>query len=313
MNIHKRLFGLTLGLALLGSAGAVAAGTEDGLRLQKLTDRVYAVVGPFGNRSPENLGNNATFGFVVTDDGVVLVDPGGSYRGAAAIDALVDQVTDQPVKVVINTGGQDHRWLGNGYFRERGARIIASAAAVADQRARQQDQLMTLYNLVGEEGMSGTAPVSADETFEENLTFTLGGTSFELLKVGPAHTPGDSLVWLPEQGIVFSGDVVYVGRMLSVRPYSKSGQWIEAFERMAALEPRIVVPGHGPATDLARARAEALDYLVFLREAVGELMDAGGDITQVGTLDQSRFSHLEDYVNLKGRNAQQVFQEMEWE
>lgn len=295
-------------------AGVATANDSDvELRLQQVSDDAYAVVGPFGNRSPGNLGNNATFGFVVTDEGVLLIDSGGSYKGAQAIDAMIRQVTDKPVKIVVNSGGQDHRWLGNGYFKERGARIIASTAAVADQHARQQDQLLMLGNLVGMEGMTGTEPVYADETFDERMSVTLGNTPVELRKVGPAHTPGDSLVWLPEERIVFSGDVVYVGRMLGVMPHSNAKHWIEAFETMAALEPGSIVPGHGPPTDLEHARADSLDYLVFLRETVGEFMDSGGDITQIGTLDQSRFDYLVDYETLKGRNAQQVFQEMEWE
>jgi len=309
----RRLPGLLMTAILLLAGVAMAADNGDGLRLQKVSDQIYAIVGPFGNRSPENLGNNATFGFVVTDEGVVLVDSGASYQGAAEIDALIRTITDQPVGVVINSGGQDHRWLGNGYFRERGARIIASKAAVEDQRVRAEEQLFMLDNLVGAQGMAGTEAVYADETFDDSMTFTLGGTAFELRRVGPAHTPGDSLVWLPEQRVVFSGDVVFVGRMLGVLPHSKSSHWIEAFETMAAFEPATVVPGHGPATDLTRARADSLDYLVFLRETVGAFMESGGDITQIGTLDQSRFSYLEDYETLKGRNAQQVFQEMEWE
>jgi glyoxylase-like metal-dependent hydrolase (beta-lactamase superfamily II) len=309
----KLLARLMMPALMLLTALASAADQDAGLRLQQIGERVYAVVGPFGNRTPENLGNNATFGVVVTDAGVVLIDSGGSAQGAAAIDALIKQVTDQPVKIVINTGGQDHRWLGNGYFKQRGARIIASAAAVADQRARLDEQWLRLQNLVGAEGLAGTEPVYADETFDEGMPLSLGETRLELRLIGPAHTPGDSLVWLPEERIVFSGDAVYVGRMLSVRPYSNSAHWIDAFETMASLEPVTIVPGHGPATDLARARADTLDYLVFLRETVGAFMEAGGDITQIGTLDQSRFAYLEDYASLKGRNAQQVFQEMEWE
>jgi glyoxylase-like metal-dependent hydrolase (beta-lactamase superfamily II) len=309
-DLFTRLLMFTI---MLLAGIALAAGDDNSLRLQKVGDRIYAVVGPFGNRSPDNLGNNATFGFVVTDEGVVLVDSGGSHHGAAAIEALIRQVTDQPVKVVINSGGQDHRWLGNGYFKQRGARIIASAAAAEDQRARVDEQMFMLHNLVGTEGMAGTKPMYADETFDQTMNLTLGGISFELLMVGPAHTPGDSLVWLPEQRVVFSGDVVYVGRLLGVMPHSKSGHWIEAFETLAALNPATVVPGHGPATDLARARTDSLDYLVFLRDAVGAFMEGGGDITQIGTLDQSRFAYLEDYETLKGRNAQQVFEEMEWE
>jgi glyoxylase-like metal-dependent hydrolase (beta-lactamase superfamily II) len=313
MEKHQYLTRLLISAMLVLANVVTGADSTDGIHLQKITDRIYAVVGPFGNRSPENLGNNATFGFVVTDDGVVLVDPGGSFQGAAEIGAIIGQVTDKPVKVVINSGGQDHRWLGNGYFKQRGARIIASAAAVADQRARLEEQMFMLGNLVGAKGMAGTEPVYADETYDDSMSFTLGGMTFELRMVGPAHTPGDSLVWIPQERVVFSGDVVYIGRMLGVMPHSRSSHWIEAFEAMASLEPLTVVPGHGPPADLARARADSLDYLVFLREKVGAFMENSGDITQIGTLDQSRFAHLVDYESLKGRNAQQVFQEMEWE
>ncbi len=311
MNNLPYLLRMLLPAIMLFTASLAVA--NDALHLQKVGEGIYAVVGPFGNRSPENLGNNATFGVVVTDEGVVLIDPGGSYQGAEAIEALVRQVTDKPVKIVINSGGQDHRWLGNGYFKARGARIIASAAADADHRERLQDQLFMLDNLVGKEGMKGTEPVYADETFEDSMTISLGGMSFELLRVGPAHTPGDSLIWLPRQRVVFSGDVAYVGRMLGVMGHSNSMHWIEAFETLAALEPLTVIPGHGAPTDLARARSDTLDYLKFLRESVGTFMEEGGDITRIGTLDQSRFSYLVDYKTLKGRNAQQVFQEMEWE
>jgi len=102
---------------LLIAIVTLTANASEEMRLQKVSDHVYAVVGPFGNRTPENLGNNSTSGFVVTDEGVVLVDSGGTYQGAAAIEALIKQVSDQPVKVVINSGGQDHRWLGNGLLQ----------------------------------------------------------------------------------------------------------------------------------------------------------------------------------------------------
>lgn len=308
----RQLWAQLAALLVLATFG-LTANADDTLRLQKINDHVYAIVGPFGNRTPENLGNNATVGFVVTNEGVALIDSGGTYDGAAAIETLIKQVTDKPVTVVINTGGQDHRWLGNGYFKERGARIIASKKAVEDQRARTQDQLFVLGNLVGIEGLHRTEPVYAQELFEQSMRIVLGGITFELLHVGPAHTPGDSIVWLPKQQIVFSGDVVYVDRLLGVMPYSDSRHWITAFETMAALNPKVVVPGHGPATDLAHARRDSYDYLVFLRETVGAFMDGGGDIAQISSVDQSRFAHLADYESLKGRNAQQVYQHMEWE
>lgn len=283
------------------------------LELQRVVDGVYAIVGELGNRTPQNLGNNATFGLVVTDAGAVLIDSGAGHRGAARIDALIKTVTAQPVVAVINTGGQDHRWLGNDYFRQRGARIIASNAAVADQRARVQDQLIALGNLVGADAVAATEPVFADSGFDERFEFSVGNTRFELRQVAPAHTPGDSFVWLPRQRVVFSGDIVYVERMPGVIAQSNSRGWLEAFAAMAAYQPRHLVPGHGGATDLEHARRDTYDYLVFLRAAVADFMDAGNDLSQIGSIDQSRFDYLLNHETLAGRNAQQVFTELEWE
>ena len=286
---------------------------ESLLQLQQVNDNVYAIVGPLTNRTPENLGNNATFGFVVTSEGVVLIDSGGTYKGAAEIHALIKSVTDKPVKIVINTGGQDHRWLGNSYFKKQGARLIASAKAVEDQKARTQDQFFMLGNLVGDAGLENTDAVYAEETFDDSLKFTLDNTQFELHHAGQAHTPGDSFVWLPQHGIMFSGDIVYVQRMLSISSASNSKSWVSAFEAMAALEPQVVIPGHGHVTTMQEARAHSYDYLVFLRQAVSSFMESGGGIEDIGKLDQSKFSFLFNYENLKGRNAQRVYEELEWE
>ena len=70
---------------------------------------------------------------------------------------------------------------------------------------------------------------------------------------------------------------------------------------------------HGTPADLARATADSYDYLAFLREAVTDFMERGGGIEDVGTIDQSRFSYLANYEALKGRNAQRVYEELEWE
>jgi glyoxylase-like metal-dependent hydrolase (beta-lactamase superfamily II) len=299
-------FTLSLGL----SASIYAS---DVLTLQKLTENVYAIIGPMGNRDETNLGNNANFGFIVTDQGVVLIDPGGTYRGAEEIHKLIDTVSNKPVKIVINTGGQDHRWLGNSYFKPLGATIIANKAAVADQKARQQDQFFMLGNLVGVKGLTKTEAIYADEVFDTNYKASLGGVAFEIHHLGTAHTPGDSFVWLPQQKILFSGDIVFVDRMLGVIDVSNSKSWISVFEGMAKFKPEILVPGHGPVTTLKKAKADTYDYLLFLRKTVSTFMEEGGGIENVGKLDQSRFKYLKNYDSLKGRNAQKVYEELEWE
>lgn len=308
MKILKTLLGLLIFALPFGQSWA-----DGTLRLQKVAAEVYAIVGELGNRTAANLGNNATFGFVVTTQGVVLIDSGGTYQGAQEIEQLIKTVTDKPVVKVINTGGQDHRWLGNGYFKKQGAQIIASEDAVNDQKARTRDQFFMLGNLVGPKGMEGTDAVYAEETFTDKLEFALGDTAFEIHHVGKAHTPGDSFIWLPRENVMFTGDIVYVDRMLGVGTQSNSKSWIRVYQSMAAYKPQYLIPGHGQATNLSQANKDTYNYLVFLRKSVSDFMENGGDITDISSVNQSRFNYLLNHETLSGRNAQQVYIEMEWE
>jgi glyoxylase-like metal-dependent hydrolase (beta-lactamase superfamily II) len=290
-------------------------GPAEALDPVRVAHNVYALVGELGQRSATNLGNNATFGVVVTEAGVVLVDAGATARGAAHIETAIRTITNQQVVAVINTGGQDHRWLGNAYWKAKGARIIASKAAVADQRSRFDMQRMGLEQLVGKDGLAETAPHYADETFETTLDLVVGGVALRLVHPGRAHTPGDTFVWLPSHRIVFAGDIVFTSRMLGILslPVSASADWIKAFDALAALSPVTVVPGHGRPTTLAQAKADTRDYLVHLRTEVKRVLDAKGDMNVVAKIDQSAFSRLAGADQLAGRNAQAVFAEMEFE
>ena len=300
------IYGILVLLSVFLTAPAYALDTV------KVADGIYAFVGEKHQRSPTNLANNATFGLIVTADGAVLVDPGGSWKGAEALHAAVRKVTDQPVRFVINSGGQDHRWLGSDYWKKQGATIIASKAAVADHKERGSMQLTMLTQLL-KGSLNGTNPVYADVTFDISHKLSLGGLDIEIRHVGHAHTPGDSFVWVPSKKTVFSGDIVYVERILGVGPQSNAKRWIAAFDAMAALKPEYIVPGHGGPTDLKRATAETRAYLVNLRTRIGAHIDAGGDMIGSVKVDQSAFKHLEQFEALARRNAQQIFAEMEFE
>jgi glyoxylase-like metal-dependent hydrolase (beta-lactamase superfamily II) len=221
-------------------------------------------------------------------------------------------VIDLPVTHVIDTGGQDHRWLGNGYWQAQGATVIASDAAVADQKARASMQMTVLSQLIGA-ALDGTEPAHADVTFENSYSLQAGGLTFEIVHPGPAHTPGDSFVWVAARDTVFTGDIVYVERILGVGEQSSITEWPAAYLAVEATDATHVVPGHGGPTTMARARADTYDYLMNLRARIGALIEEGGDIIDAPSVDQSAFSRLEQFDALAGRNAQTAFQQMEWE
>jgi glyoxylase-like metal-dependent hydrolase (beta-lactamase superfamily II) len=126
--------------ALGGALPAVAVEVV----FKPVADGVYAYVGDTDGRTYENEGLNANIGLVVTPAGAVLIDSGATAQSARQIRDAAAKVSAQPIRWVINTGGQDHRWLGNGYFLAQGAELIAHADAVADMRNRGHDHLQGL-------------------------------------------------------------------------------------------------------------------------------------------------------------------------
>jgi glyoxylase-like metal-dependent hydrolase (beta-lactamase superfamily II) len=274
---------------------------------------VYAFIGETGGRTHENYGMNANTGFIVTTGGVVVVDSGAGYLAAQAMHRAIKQVTRQPVKYVVNTGGQDHRWLGNGYFKEQGAEIIAARPARADMAQRGGAQLDALRADL-KERMDGTRLVYPDRFFDQRETLRLGDTEIQLLFFHGGHTPGDSVVWLPKQKVLFSGDLVYADRLLGVLPFSNSRNWLASFVEMEKLKPGKIVPGHGKVCDLDQAQRDTRDYLRLLRGQMQKAYDGGADLqAAIDRLDQNAFSRLQNYDTLKGGNASRVYLEIEAE
>jgi glyoxylase-like metal-dependent hydrolase (beta-lactamase superfamily II) len=251
---------------------------------------------------------------VVTSGGAVLIDSGATARSAGEIHAAVKRVTDQPVRWVINTGGQDHRWLGNGYFKAQGAQLIAHANARADMMDRGNDHLQALRAVL-KERVDGTTPTLPDSYVEgTDVRLDLGGTVFELRHRGGAHTPGDTMVWLPATGVLFTGDVVYVERMLGVLPVSNTKHWLATFDVIEQLAPKRLVPGHGKVTDVATARADTRAYLEALRAHMKKAVDDGADISAaIRSFDAARFMRLLNAAELHPGNASRTYLELERE
>ena len=288
------------------------------VRFVPVVEGVYAHIGDTGGRSYENEGLNANIGLIVTTQGAVLIDSGASFQSARQIHQAVRQVTTQPVRWVINTGGQDHRWLGNAYFRAQGAEIIAHARARADMLARGGDHVAVLREVLKERA-EGTVPALPDRFIDtDDAQLTLGGTRLELRHRGGGHTPGDMMVWLPDRQVLFSGDVVYTDRMLGVIPVSNTRAWLATFEVIESLRPAAIVPGHGRVTTVAGAQASTRDYLVALRKYMKKAVDDGVDVSAASKAfnalaESARFMRLRHGPDLMPGNASWTYIEVERE
>lgn len=261
-----------LGLMLL-MAGCASTPTEAGppMRPQQVAAHSYFVQGVSALGSPENRNFISNAGFVITEAGVVVIDALGSPALAQALLDAIGRLTPQRVTHVIVTHYHADHIYGLQVFRDAGARIVAHRAAreylASDTaRLRLQASRTDLAPWIDED----TRLVEATDWIDGDTELVVGGTRFLLRAVGPAHTPEDLIIDVPQEGVVFAGDLVFRGRIPFVGQ-ADSRHWIASLDKMLLSSPRVVVPGHGPHSEQATEDLRLTrDYLSFLREAMGQ-------------------------------------------
>jgi glyoxylase-like metal-dependent hydrolase (beta-lactamase superfamily II) len=302
-----------------GSAGAADndVATID-MRPVRLAEGAWFVQGEaaLGSAANQNFISNA--GFVVTPAGVVVIDALGSPPLARRLLQEIRRITPQPIRYVIATHYHADHIYGLQVFKEAGATILAHAGAreyLASDNARQrlaasrQDLFPWVdenTRLVEPDRWLGVPDPKADTTLE------LGGVRLLVRPVGPAHSPEDLVVYLPDPGVLYGGDIVFRGRIPFVGQ-ADSRAWIEALERLLALKPKVLVPGHGaPSTDPAADITLTRDYLLYLRERMGAAAREMEPFDEAyARTDWSRFSGLPLFQAANRINAYNTYLLME--
>ncbi|MEN8842182.1 MAG: MBL fold metallo-hydrolase [Octadecabacter sp.] len=274
---------------------------------------VWSAIGATAPPTYENAGHNNNLSFIVTGDGVIVVNAGANYALSAAMHDEIRDVTDQPVKLVINENGQGHAMLGNNYWVEQGIDVLAHVDAAAAFEA-DQAQIFAGMERYARENSEGTVPQGPTLTFEDEYIIEMGDMRIQVLYLGPAHSPGDVSVWLPEQKLVIAGDVAFHERMPPIFADTCTSCWLETWEtRFEPLGALYVIPGHGHPTNMDVVRAGTHGYVSYLREKIGEHIDEGGDLAGAYYVDQSPYEGLDTFEELATKNAGVVYSEMEWE
>jgi len=233
----------------------------------------------------------------------------------------------QPVKTVVNTHANgDHCW-GNQLVA--GAEIIASekgALEMADFKPEMMAKLMKVarvlvamgkggevlgrafgalgvtkfaalceaapfvHEVFGDFDFNGIELTEPTKTFHQQLDITVGSKRVELIEVGPAHTKGDILAWLPDDKVVFTGDILFI----EGHPIVWEGpvaNWIDACDKILAMDADVIVPGHGPITD-KRGVAQVRHYLQYLYSETKRRFDAGLTVEQAARdIQLTEFKH----------------------
>jgi glyoxylase-like metal-dependent hydrolase (beta-lactamase superfamily II)/rhodanese-related sulfurtransferase len=281
-------------------------------RPQKVAEGVYSAIGATAPPSYANSGHNNNLSFIVTENGVLVVNAGDNYLLAKALHNEIKKITDQAVKYVVLENAQGHAILGANYWHEQGVPIIAHVDAVAEIKMHGEEILARMQKRSGDKA-EGSRLIIPKQTFTDKLTITLGKQTIEILHLGSAHSPGDTMVWLPQKRLIITGDMAFHQRLLPVFEHTHTKAWLETWEKFVDLNAATVIPGHGQPTNMAEVTKYTKDYLVYMRGEMATILEAGGDLQDAYKVDQSAYAHLDTFKELARLNAGQIFREMEFE
>jgi glyoxylase-like metal-dependent hydrolase (beta-lactamase superfamily II) len=285
------------------------------MQAKQVWPNVYYVQGvsELGSSTNQNFISNA--GFVVTPSGVVVIDALGSPELARRLLVEIAKVTNKSIHTVVVTHYHADHIYGLQVFKDLGARIVAHGAAreylTSDTaRLRLESSRQELWPWVDEK----TRLVPADEWLTGPKVLTVGGVRFDIQPVGPSHTAEDLVVYLPQQKVLFAGDLVFRNRIPFVGQ-ADSRHWIEAMESLLKFDTRWVVPGHGPISNDAKADMTLTrDYLIYLRETMGRAAkDMEPFESAYASTDWSKFERMPLFKSANRMNAYNTYLLMEQE
>ena len=265
----------------------------------KLAGGVYGFIGEEGA---------ANSGFVLTNEGVVVIDTQGPKDLALLLRKKIRKVTDKPIVYVINTHYHGDHTFGNQYFKEA-KEIISHENTKKNLIEKDKQHREQFKKIFGENALEGFALTLPTKTFKDTLILRAGGKTIELAYLGKGHTDGDIIVYLPIERIMFGGDLLYRGRLPWLGD-AYTFDWIETLKKLKNFDAGIYVPGHGGVGDIS-ILFMFKQYLVDLQLEVRKYIEKGKIIDAIKKeVSLPKYKNWLKYKEWLPLNAEKVYREL---
>jgi len=313
--MSNKLFTLVIAVVLsMPVFGELKGPPIDDYPVEQLSDNVFVIHGPITTPNPQNQGFMNNPGIIMTSEGVVIVDPGGTVQSGEMVLRAIKKLTNKAVVAVFNTHVHGDHWLGNQAIRKAFPTIPIYAHADTIKRIANGagDEWVELMMNSTQGKSAGTHVVSANKVIKNADKIIVGETSFDIIHYGVAHTDTDLMIAVNGNEALFMGDNLFNGR-LAMAADGHIKKTIQACEMAVKIDPGVIIPGHGKSGDMNMFN-HALDslrilYSTVLQQYELEISDFEMKPAVVKALDKYR--HWEAFDDLIGKTISQAYLEIE--
>jgi glyoxylase-like metal-dependent hydrolase (beta-lactamase superfamily II) len=280
------------------------------LKPVKVTNDVWCFLGKLEIPSKKNGGFMSNSCYIKTDKSYVLIDTGANFQFAKQAYEAMSKIEKLPVSLVINTHSHDDHWLGNNFYKETFNAKILGPSLINTQY--KPDTKTRMFQVLNADDIKGTKIIKIDEVVNEVKNLKIGNKEITIIPVGTkAHTSEDLFIFIPNEKVLFSGDLVMNGRVTSNRDGTVIGS-LKALDMIKEKNWNYLVAGHGLDTSKT-AINEAVEYFTLLKQRVLEAIEnetTGNEITKVVTMPE--FKDKPMYSELNSKNVFDAFRELEF-
>ena len=280
------------------------------LKPQKVSENIWCFFGKTEVPSKENGGFMANSCYIKAKDSYILIDTGANYNFAKQAYEAMQKIEDLKVSTIIITHEHDDHWMGNSFYKDRFNSIIYAPKSINENY--NENSKPRIFEILDKNEMENTKVIKADVVVSDEKVINISDKTIKIIPTKlPAHTKDDLIVYLPDEKVIFTGDIIMNQRVTSNRDGSVIGT-LKAIDLINSYDWNTLIAGHGTITD-KKATDFTTKYFTLLKTRVLEAIEAGitaDEISKVVTMDD--FKDIAMFDELNSRNVFDAFRELEF-
>ena len=280
------------------------------LKPQKVSENIWCFFGKTEVPSKQNGGFMANSCYIKAKDSYILVDTGANYNFAKQAYEAMQKIEDLKVSTIIITHEHDDHWMGNSFYKDRFNSIIYAPKSINENY--NENSKPRIFEILDKNEMENTKVIKADVVVSDEKVINISDKTIKIIPTKlTAHTKDDLIVYLPDEKVIFTGDIIMNQRVTSNRDGSVIGT-LKAIDLINSYDWNTLIAGHGTITD-KKATDFTTKYFTLLKTRVLEAIEAGitaDEISKVVTMDD--FKDVAMFDELNSRNVFDAFRELEF-